>query len=85
MSLVSHDILIFAGLGASLAMAGLWLVQRWRGDASFVDVAWAGGIGVLAIAYASWGDGYPARRVIVGVLGLAGPCGSPTICWSIGC
>jgi steroid 5-alpha reductase family enzyme len=65
----SYDILIFAGLGASLVMAALWLVQRRSGDASFVDVAWAGGVGVLAVVYGFWGDGYPPRRVIVSILG----------------
>jgi len=64
-----YEILIYAAGGASLLMALLWLVQRRIGDASFVDAAWAGSVGLLAVIYAYFADGYLPRRVLVAALG----------------
>lgn len=57
-----------AAVAASLGMAGLWLVQRRWGDAGIVDAAWAGGIGLLTLAYALLLPGVPQRKVMVGVV-----------------
>jgi len=49
-------------------MAGLWLVQKIRQDASLVDVAWSAGLGILAIFYALTAHGYPPRRFLLALL-----------------
>jgi steroid 5-alpha reductase family enzyme len=61
-------VLAGAVAGASLLMAALWVVQRWRGDAGIVDAAWAGGIGLLTLVYALLLPGEPQRKVLVGVV-----------------
>ena len=50
-------------------MALVWLVQRQTGDASLVDVIWAGSVGVLALAYSWHGTGLPERRLLASILG----------------
>lgn len=54
----------------SLAVTAAWLRQKRTGNAGIIDVLWTVSIGVLAIAYAAAGDGWWARRLLVG--GLAG-------------
>ena len=44
----------------ALVMLALWEVQRRRGDASIVDVAWTAGLGLLALLYVARAAG---RRV----------------------
>jgi steroid 5-alpha reductase family enzyme len=63
---------LLLGIGAAFAcamMALLWLVQVRIGDASHVDVAWAGGLAVLAIGDAILAPGSVSHRALVGVLG----------------
>lgn len=56
-------------LAAVKVMFILWLVQ-WRiGNAGIVDVGWAAVLGSLAVVYAVGGTGWPARRVLLAVLG----------------
>jgi steroid 5-alpha reductase family enzyme len=63
-------VLVLAGaVVTSAMMTGLWLLQRARRDAGWVDVGWSYGIGILAVLYAIAGDGDPARRGLVGALG----------------
>ena len=57
--------------GASLLMVLVWLVQRVRGDAGIVDLAWAGGIAASAIVAALLGEGEAGRRALVGAMGGA--------------
>ncbi len=60
------------GLGAAgcmVIMAVLWVEATRRRDASSVDVAWAGLIGLLAVMYAIVGEGHPHQRLVVGVVG----------------
>lgn len=52
----------------ALIMAGLWLIQKIRQDASLVDVAWSAGLGILAIFYALTAPGYPQRRFLLALL-----------------
>lgn len=58
---------VFLGwVAVAVVMAGLWLVQRGRGNAGIVDVAWSIATGVLGAWFAFAADGLPARRLIVG-------------------
>jgi len=61
-------------LGLALAfcvavMAALWGYATARRDAGIVDVAWAGLLGILAMAYSWLAEGATERRVLVGVMG----------------
>ena len=60
-------IAITAG-AASMMMALLWLVARRIGNASYVDVAWAYGVGGAGVLDAALGSGCTAHRLLVGVL-----------------
>ncbi|MDA0745704.1 MAG: DUF1295 domain-containing protein [bacterium] len=62
-------ILVLGAVLASVAMFVLWLLQLRLKDASSVDVAWAFGVGALAVLYSVWGDGYGPRRLLAGALG----------------
>ncbi|MCC5865841.1 MAG: DUF1295 domain-containing protein [Wenzhouxiangella sp.] len=57
--------LISALLAISLAMTLLWAWQLKSRRADWVDVAWAAGIGVLAIYFAVVGDGSVEKRILV--------------------
>ena len=61
--------LFFGFLMASVVMMVLWVIQKRTGDAGIVDVAWAAMIGVLALAFVWWFDGYQPRQWLVGGLG----------------
>lgn len=55
----------------ALVMAGLWGVQRLRGDAGIVDVAWGLGVGILGAGFAALSsDGDLARRAVVALLAI---------------
>ena len=57
-------------LAASAAvMAAVWHVQRRTGNAGWVDVAWSGLLGLLAVAHALLGSGEPVLRVAVALGG----------------
>ena len=58
-------ILLWGWLGTAALMAALWWRQCTTRNATSVDAAWALALGVLAIAYALFTDGLPARRAIV--------------------
>ena len=55
-------------LAMVVAMGILWQVQRTYGKAGIVDVLWAAGVGVLGVLFALLGDGYPPRRLLIGLL-----------------
>ncbi|MFT5367483.1 MAG: steroid 5-alpha reductase family enzyme, partial [Candidatus Latescibacterota bacterium] len=62
----------FLGMGfgiTSVMMMVLWGIQQRTGDAGIVDVAWAAMIGVLALGFVWWFDGYAPRQWLVGILG----------------
>ena len=61
-------LVLYGWLLMAVIMAGLWLVQKIRQDASLVDVAWAAGLGILALFYALTAHGYPPRRFQVAVM-----------------
>jgi len=54
----------------TVLMALLWLRQLRTKNATSVDAAWSGGLGVLAVWYALLSDGDPARRLLTGGLAL---------------
>ncbi|TBW40710.1 DUF1295 domain-containing protein [Siculibacillus lacustris] len=59
-------------LGASLAMAAAWGVQRLTGRSGWIDTIWSAAVGLgglAAVALADGGD--PGRRVAVGVVAAA--------------
>ncbi len=55
---------------AALLMLLAWAVQWRTRDAGMVDVAWAAGLGLLAVGYALLADGDPSRRLLAA--GMAG-------------
>ena len=54
----------------AILMALLWLRQLRTRNATSVDAAWSGGMGVLAVWYALLSGGDPARRLLAGGLAL---------------
>ncbi len=64
--------LILGGWGCMVVvMAALWAIQRMRGDAGIVDVAWGLGVGILGALYAALSaSGDPARRVLIATMVL---------------
>jgi steroid 5-alpha reductase family enzyme len=52
----------------AVLFAGLWAAQVRARDASHVDVGWAAGLGLLALACAAFLPGAPARRALVGTM-----------------
>jgi steroid 5-alpha reductase family enzyme len=65
-SLSVGEQLIIAAAGVSLLMVVLWIVQRVRTDAGWVDVGWTGGLGMIALLFAATGDAPAVRRWAIG-------------------
>jgi len=64
-----HIDLFLAGWAlAALLMLLAWAVQWRTVDAGTVDVAWAAGLGLLAVGYALLADGDPLRRMLIAVM-----------------
>lgn len=60
-----------AAVGLLLAIKVMilaWGIHLLRRNASWVDVSWAGTLGLLALLYAGLGGGYGPRRLIVAVV-----------------
>lgn len=58
----------FAWAGSTILMAVLWLVQRARGNAAIVDVAWSFATAALGALFALTADGAATRRGIVALM-----------------
>lgn len=69
MTFAVGQVLLGVGLFMAVVMAILWWVQVRSRNAGWVDVAWAGGLGVSAVALAFFGEGDSLRRSLVGILG----------------
>jgi steroid 5-alpha reductase family enzyme len=63
--------IVVALLGMVVVMTVVWLIQRKTNDAGIVDVAWTFGVGGSAAFFATFSDGDPWRRMLVGGLSLA--------------
>jgi steroid 5-alpha reductase family enzyme len=61
-------LLVIGAACASALMVLMWVLATRLGDASHVDVAWAYGIGGLAVLYALLADGSTTQRLVVAVL-----------------
>lgn len=64
-------ILFYSWLFAVALLFVLWLYEVWKDDAGGVDVAWSGGVGILAIAYVFATEGWLPRRLLVAGLTAA--------------
>jgi steroid 5-alpha reductase family enzyme len=60
--------LLLGWLASSLLMTAVWLVQRARGKAAIVDVAWSFATAVLGICFAAVAAGLLSRRVLVAAM-----------------
>ena len=64
-----HIDLFLAGWAlAALLMLAAWVAQCRTADAGLVDVAWAAGLGLLAIGYALLAEGDPLRRMLMAIM-----------------
>ena len=61
-------LLLVGAVAISLAMVVMWAIAVRIGDASHVDVAWAYGIGALALLYAALASGSTGHRLLVALL-----------------
>jgi steroid 5-alpha reductase family enzyme len=66
---LGFTLLAWGGLFVVLLMMLAWLLYRRTDNAGWVDVAWAYGLGGLAILFAALGPGDPVRRGLVAILG----------------
>jgi steroid 5-alpha reductase family enzyme len=68
MSAYTYSPFLYGLLAAAMLMLMLWLRQRQTRDATSVDIAWAAGIGLLALYFAWSGPGEPTRRLLTATL-----------------
>ncbi|MEM7249734.1 MAG: DUF1295 domain-containing protein [Acidobacteriota bacterium] len=61
---------LVAWLVIAVVMAVLWEVQRRRGNAGIVDLAWSLATGLTGAALAAAADGLPERRHLIAVMAL---------------
>jgi len=62
-------LLLWGTVGACLLMVVAWVAHLQTRNAGWVDVAWAFGLGGLAVYFAWAGSGEPSRRLLVGIMG----------------
>lgn len=60
------ELLTIGITAATTVMLALWALHRATRNASWVDVGWAGSLGMLALLYAGLGSGHAPRRLLVG-------------------
>ncbi len=60
--------LLIAFFACLVVMLALWFWQRRSGRADWVDAAWAGLIGLQAVAWAAIGEGSAEKRILVVLL-----------------
>lgn len=59
---------LIAFVAMVLLMALAWRRQRFTKNAGIVDLIWAGSLGLMAVGYAVFADGWGPRRTLVAVL-----------------
>ncbi len=69
MCTLALPLLAWGAIGVFELMGLTWLLHLRTGNAGWVDVAWAYGLGGLAVFFALAGPGDPQRRLLVGLLG----------------
>ncbi len=57
------ELLLYGSIIVTAMMAGLSLVERWKNDASIVDVGWSLGLAVLVLLYAFAGTAIIEKRM----------------------
>lgn len=65
------SLFVYIWIGAALMMTAGWWWQRQRNNIGIVDVLWAVGVGLAAIAIAVHGSGGTITRMLLAVLGAA--------------
>ncbi len=65
---ITAHLLVLGLLIATAVMLALWMLHLATRNASWVDVGWAGNLGLLAIAYAIVAPGYLPRRILVATI-----------------
>lgn len=61
--------LVIAGAASvAILMFVLWLIQLRTGNASIVDMGWAGGLALLGVLYAVLGGGFWLRATLIGAM-----------------
>lgn len=71
MTLQWQDQLVVIAAATALVMLVLWIIQTRTKDAGVVDVGWAACLGLSAGFCALTGPGDPARRLMIGAMGMA--------------
>lgn len=66
---IAFPLLALGALGVSLLMVLAWVLHLRSRNAGWVDVAWAYGLGALAVFFAGFAPGDPLRRLLIGLLG----------------
>jgi len=62
------SLLLTGAATVALVMLALWAIHFPLRNAAIVDVGWAGGLGLLGVIYATAGQGWPDRRLLIGAL-----------------
>lgn len=71
LAVITAHLLVLGLIIAGVVMLSLWAVHLATRNASWVDVGWAGTLGLLAIAYGIAAPGFAPRRLLVAsVVGL---------------
>jgi steroid 5-alpha reductase family enzyme len=68
---MAHDpltLLLSAWTAMAAWMAGLWLVERVRRNASLADVGWCAGLVVVVTSYAWFATGEAERKILLAVM-----------------
>ncbi len=68
LAVIAAHLIVLGLIIATAVMLALWALHLRTRNASWVDVGWAGNLGLLAVAYAIAAPGYLPRRVLVGAV-----------------
>lgn len=68
MALDLPTLLVIGSVTVAALMLALWLIHLRTGNASIVDVGWAGGLALLGILYAALAGGYWLRAALLAAM-----------------